>query len=249
MAFLPILLAALLGTASARAATRAIGASSRMGRVASVRLADPVDRMLAKLRTESFVVLPVGVLVPSELRERMDSKWEAGARTQDGWIYVPGRGWFAGDPGARPDGSGGVRELASDLNRRLHRVLHDEAFRFHGAELRHTFDAVPVGDFIHADGRYLTATLSFGPGTVIYEKCGGRWRDWEAPSGAVVVLTNTEREIRTGVAATMHSPPRRIVKRRHMLQIKYAAGEDIDDGALSESQKRLRRRLEQLFPR
>jgi hypothetical protein len=227
-------------------------ANPGFGRRPASGLAPSKAEPLPGLAEKGWSVAAPGAFVPDGLAARFEAFMKAkrasvldvhGSDVIE--LYDTPRGW-KDDVAAREDGTGGFQELLAAVEAELHAALPGERFSMRDAHVRVVRNGLPGGEKIHADlGGYMTLTLALdGPGTVLYLNEAGRWVRSEAPTGAVAVITNAEREVAAGAEATIHSAPNRVVARRTVLIVRYKPDAPLDPAIRQAVLERAKRRAE-----
>lgn len=240
------------GTAARGAFNAVSPANPGFGRRPASGLAPAEAEALPGLAEKGWSVAAPGAFVPAGLAGRFEAFMKAkrasvldvhGSDVIE--LYDAPRGW-KDDVGAKEDGTGGFKELLEAVAAELHAALPGERFSMRDAHVRVVRNGMPGGEKIHADlGGYMTLTLALdGPGTVLYLNEAGRWVRSEAPTGAVAVITNAEREVVAGAEATVHSAPNRVVARRTVLIVRYKPDTALDPGVRQAVLERAKRRAE-----
>lgn len=192
--------------------------------------------MLNNLRTAGYVVLEPGALIPEGLKERVAENISRAARgasdgTRQDFNLLLGDVWKS-DLGARPDGSGGIREVVETATALLNGTLRGEGrLRPRWVQVRRIVGGHPAATTPHVDSRaLLTLSLALrGPGTLLYPSA--RRADFrQAAEGSIVFVTNAKREERTGIPGTVHAAPSEGIDERIVLLVHFER-EDNQDAA------------------
>lgn len=202
------------------------------------------------LRTQGFAISPVGHLFPGDAdlrlyREMVPAITEGQSRHAEdiyneplgrnprieffhnlGYPVRPGQGQWRLD-WLNPRSAVILHNAVERLERELHALLPDEEFSL-GNSLARVANGAAIANSLHHDrGRHLAANYVIedgapdNPGTEIIAWAPSGFQLHRAPARTWAIVSGDQRELATGIPATIHAAPRRPLVNRLLIQVLF----------------------------